>query len=139
VACAPPGAGTSGPAAAPAAASMPGATGLCVPSGADWADPPGTVLLPEDNLRAIHARTAFPRYPIELRNAGTEGNVVVTFVVDTAGRVDGRSARITASTHAGFSAAVCEAVPHLRFGRADGRPLLSPVRTSMPFTFSITR
>ena len=115
---------------------MPGATGFCEASGTTWVDPTGTVPLPGDSLRWVNMYAA-PHYPDELRGAGVEGAVVATFVVDTTGRVDVRSVRITSSTDPQFSRAVCAAVPRFRFRRADGRPLLFPVRTSAPFTFSI--
>src|SRR6476661_3934891 len=114
------------------------ATGLCLASGMNWVDPTGTVPLPMESLRYVN-QYAFPRYPAELRNDGIEGTVVVSFVVDTTGHVDARSVRVTSSTDPRFSWAVCDAVPHFRIRRADGKPLLSPVRTSVPFTFSIVR
>ena len=52
-------------------------------SGTNWADPTGTVSLPSDSLRPSNLHGAAPRYPTELRSAGVEGAVVVTFVVDT--------------------------------------------------------
>jgi len=118
--------------------SPPGAAGLCVPSGINWVDPTGTVPLPMETLRYVD-QYVFPHYPDRLRNAGIEGTVVASFLVDTTGHVDARSVRVTSSTDPQFSRAVCEALPHMRIRRTDGKPLLSPARTSADFTFSIAR
>jgi len=91
-----------------------------------------------ESLRPVN-QYVFPHYPDNLRNAGIEGTVVASFVVDTTGHVDARSVRVTSSTDPQFSRAVCEALPRMRIRRADGKPLLSPVRTSAPFTFNIAR
>jgi len=115
-----------------------GATGLCVPSGANWVDPTGTVTLPMESLRPVD-EDVFPHYPPELRNAGIEGKVAASFLVDTTGRVDARSVRVTSSTDRQFSRSVCKTLPLMRIRRADGKPLLSPARTSADFTFSIAR
>ena len=116
--------------------SAPGATGWCVASGMNWVDPTGTVPLPMESLR-LGNQHASPHYPDELRRAGIGGTVVASFVVDTTGHVDARSAQVTSSTDPQFSRAVCDAVPHFRMRRADGKPLLSPVRKSAPFSFMI--
>lgn len=118
--------------------SAPGAAGLCVPSGINWVDPTGTVVLPMETLRPVD-QYVFPHYPDRLRSAGIEGTVVASFLVDTTGHVDARSVRVKSSTDPLFSRAVCEALPRMRMRRVDRTPLLSPARTSADFTFNIAR
>jgi TonB family protein len=89
-----------------------------------------------ESLRPVD-EDVFPHYPAELRNAGIEGKVVASFPVDSTGRVDARSVRITSSTDPQFSRSVCKTLPLMRIRRADGKPLLSPARTSADFTFRI--
>jgi len=112
------------------------AVGPCVTSGSAWQDPPNTVALPGDSLRVVPPQR-HPRYPRERRLLGEGGEVVASFAIDTAGRVDPRGVRITASPHAEFSAAVCAALPRNRFTRRDGGPLAAPARTSTPFRFTV--
>jgi TonB family protein len=75
------------------------------------------------------------RYPTVLERAGVPGNVVVEFVVDTAGRVERRTLRIVASSHPGFEAAAREAALATRFrtARAHGTPVRQLVRQRLSF------
>lgn len=57
--------------------------------------------------------SAGPRYPDILRAAGVNGEVLVQFVVDTAGRVAPDSFRILKSTHELFEQAVESIAPTL--------------------------
>jgi protein TonB len=80
---------------------------------------------------------AKPRYPDLLRRAGIDGQVLVRFTVDTAGRVDMTSVVVLASTHDLFTRAVLAALPNFRFAPAeiDGRRVGS--LAEMPFEFRI--
>lgn len=80
-----------------------------------------------------------PAYPESLRSAGTEGDVTVQFVIDTAGRAVMRTLTIISSTHAGFTDAVSRALAKARFAPAefDGRRVRQVVR--MPFVFSLEK
>jgi protein TonB len=80
-----------------------------------------------------------PRYPEMLRAAGVQGEVVVTFVVDTTGRVDPSSLVIVKETDRLFGAAVRSALPAMRFipAKADGRKVRQQVQ--QPFVFTIIK
>lgn len=79
-------------------------------------------------------RTA-PRYPDLLRRAGTEGSVLVRFVVDSTGRVDPTSITIVDATHPLFAAAVRDALSRASFRAAEvaGRPVAQLVEQRFDF------
>ena len=62
-----------------------------------------------------------PNYPRSLRAAGVEGSVVVTFVVDTAGRAEPASITIVTATHALFADAVRQWLLRTRYAPAEIR------------------
>jgi TonB family protein len=74
-----------------------------------------------------------PLYPSELREAGIEGSVVVSMVIDTNGRVI--EARIEKSTHQGFEFAALRAVQEWQFepGRKGGRQVNTRVSQVLAF------
>ena len=80
-----------------------------------------------------------PRYPEVLKAAGVEGEVDVSFVVDTTGRADPMSLRILKSTHGLFDAAVRASLPGMRFipAEAGGKKVNQLVQ--QPFVFRIIR
>jgi protein TonB len=80
-----------------------------------------------------------PHYPDMLKAAGVEGDVVVSFVVDTTGRVDLSRLTIVRSTHTLFEAAVRAALPRMRFLPAEvsGRRVRQLVQ--LPFVFHIVK
>jgi protein TonB len=80
-----------------------------------------------------------PRYPDILKSAGVEGEVVVTFVVDTTGRADQASLKILKSTHELFAAAVRTALPSMRFLPAEigGKKVKQQVQ--QPFVFNVIK
>lgn len=84
-------------------------------------------------------RQRAPRYPEALRSARVEGGVTVRFVVDTLGRVEPASIRITESTHALFEPAVQAALLQTRFrpARVRGGPVRQLVQQR--FVFALTR
>jgi protein TonB len=79
-----------------------------------------------------------PQYPETLRSAGIEGEVDAQFVVDTTGRADPATLKISKATNDLFSAAVRDALPGMRFNPAEigGRRVKQLVQ--QPFTFTIT-
>lgn len=83
--------------------------------------------------------SATPQYPDILRQAGVEGDVLVTFVVDTTGRAEPASLKILRSTHELFTKAVRSALPRMRFIPAEvgGKKVKQLVQ--QPFTFTIAR
>lgn len=80
-----------------------------------------------------------PKYPDMLRQAGVEGRVVAEFVVDTLGRVEMGSVRITSATHPLFASAVTASLSRLRFLPAEsaGHRVRQLVR--LPFEFGLDR
>jgi protein TonB len=70
--------------------------------------------------------TAAPAYPSDLAEAGVEGLVIATYVVDATGRVDTTTIRIISSDHPGFTASVQTALGEMRFRPAKRRG--QPVR-----------
>jgi protein TonB len=60
-----------------------------------------------------------PVYPRALRTAGVEGSVVVTFVVDTAGRAEPSSITIVSATHTLFADAVRQWLARTRYAPAE--------------------
>lgn len=83
--------------------------------------------------------TAAPAYPSDLAEAGVEGVVRATYVVDATGRVDTTTIRIISSDHPGFTASVQTALAEMRFRPAKRRG--QPVRqlVEQRFRFQIGR
>jgi TonB family protein len=83
--------------------------------------------------------TAAPAYPSDLAEAGVEGLVLATYVVDATGRVDTTTIRIISSGHPGFTASVQTALGEMRFRPAKRRG--QPVRqlVEQRFRFQIGR
>ena len=78
---------------------------------------------------------AKPQYPIEMRRAGIGGEVVVDFIIDTAGDV--QKAFAVRSTRREFEAAAVHAVSKWKFnaGQKDGRDVNT--RMQVPIVFAI--
>jgi TonB family protein len=76
-----------------------------------------------------------PIYPNSLRQLGIRGEVVVSFTVDTNGRVDANTFRVVRATDMRFVASVSELLPDLRFmpAEAGGRPVTQTIQ--IPFRF----
>ena len=77
-----------------------------------------------------------PRYPAILSQAGVEGRVHVSYVVDTTGRVVRSSFKALASSHDLFTHAVRIAVVEHRFGMPRRAGVRVPVRVEEVITFS---
>ncbi len=83
--------------------------------------------------------TAAPAYPADLAEAGVEGVVLATYVVDTMGRVDTTTIRIISSDHPRFTTSVQTALGEMRFRPAKRRG--KPVRqlVEQRFRFQVGR
>ena len=79
------------------------------------------------------------RYPEVLRQAGIEGRVLVEAVLDTLGRAEAGSLRVTESPNALFDREALTVVAASRYrpGRVDGRAVR--VRIQVPVAFAIRR
>ena len=79
-----------------------------------------------------------PRYPVELRNAGVSGVVIMSFVVDTLGLVPRGGATIHQETRSEFGDAVCANIMSARFSPlvANGKRMSVRV-VNVPTTFEV--
>lgn len=79
---------------------------------------------------------ARPQYPVEMRQAGEPGQVVVDFVVDPAGNV--QNAFALRSSRVEFESAAVEAVSKWKFrpGRKDGRDVNTHLQVPIVFTLA---
>jgi len=102
----------------------------------DWPVPLEVV---EERPEVVPGSCLTPRYPEILRQAGLEGSVQVSFVIDTLGRVEPGTLRVLRSPHAMFEGPAREAVLGCRFrpGRLQGRAVRVPVQ--LPVVFVIAR
>ena len=80
-----------------------------------------------------------PVYPRELRNAGIEGEAVLTFVIGPDGVPDVSSVQIGRLTALQFASAALEVLPKMRFEpkKVEGCPVSA--YATMPFTFNLNR
>lgn len=84
-------------------------------------------------------KSATPRYPESLRQAGVDGRVLIRFTVDTLGRIDPSSVQVVSETHALFSRAVRDVISQFRFRAAESNGKKVPALAEMPFEFSLTK
>lgn len=63
----------------------------------------------------LNRSSPLPSFPAVLKRAGIEGMARVSFVVDTAGRVELETVRIVESTHPAFALSVQATLPRMRF------------------------
>jgi protein TonB len=83
--------------------------------------------------------SAQPNYPDILRQAGVEGDVLATFVVDTTGRADPSSFKVLRATHQLFEKAVRDALPRMRFIPAEVGGKRVKQLVQQPFSFAIVK
>jgi protein TonB len=83
--------------------------------------------------------SAAPAYPDVLRQAGVEGEALVSFVVDTLGRVDLATFKVIHTTHDLFAAAVKNALPRMRFIPAETSRGRVRQLVQQPFSFAIVK
>jgi protein TonB len=74
-----------------------------------------------------------------LRQAGVEGEALVSFVVDTLGRVDVATFKVIRTTHDLFAAAVKNALPRMRFIPAETSRGRVRQLVQQPFSFAIVK
>jgi len=101
------------------------------------ADPDAVYTAPQVEQPAIVVSSATPGYPDALRRAGVEGEVVVSFVVDTLGRADMTTYTVIRATHDLFARAVRDAVSRERFRPAEVGAMKVRQLVQQPFAFSI--
>ena len=75
------------------------------------------------------------RYPAVLADAGIDGAVTLTFVIDTTGKVDPSGIEVLSTTHPGFVAAAREAVSTSLFRPARKHGVAVRVRVRQTITF----
>jgi TonB family protein len=65
-----------------------------------------------------------PRYPIEQRNARMDGEVRMSFVIDTTGKLVQGTAEVLAESHRAFGLSVCEFLRRVKFAPVvlEGQP-----------------
>ena len=80
-----------------------------------------------------------PVYPDILRQAGVEGQALVSFVVDTTGRVDVTSFKVVRATHDLFVKAVRDALPRMQFIPAELGDRKVRQLVQQPFSFAIVK
>jgi protein TonB len=80
-----------------------------------------------------------PQYPDILRQAGVEGEALVSFVVDTTGRADVASFKVIRTTHELFATAVKNALPRMRFIPAEVGDKKVRQLVQQPFSFAIVK
>ena len=83
--------------------------------------------------------SASPVYPDLLRQAGVEGEALVSFVVDTLGRVDVATYKVIHTTHDLFATAVKNALPRMRFIPAETSRGRVRQLVQQPFSFAIVK
>ena len=88
---------------------------------------------------SVAPNSAAPAYPDILRQAGVEGEALVSFVVDTTGRVDLGSFRVIRATHDLFATAVKNALPRMRFLPAELGDRKVRQLVQQPFSFAIVK
>jgi TonB family protein len=84
----------------------------------------------------LAAGSPMPAYPPSLKPEGIDGEVVVEFVVDTAGHADASTLEVIRSDNRLFTAAVRKALPSMRFVPAESAGHKIQVRLQMPFRFT---
>jgi protein TonB len=83
--------------------------------------------------------SAAPAYPDILRQAGVEGEALVSFEVDTTGRVDITTFKVVCASHDAFAASVRNALPRMRFFPAEIGDRKVRQLVQQPFTFAIVK
>lgn len=80
-----------------------------------------------------------PQYPDILRQAGVEGEALVSFEVDTLGRADISTFKVIRTTHELFATAVKNVLPRMRFIPAEVGARKVRQLVQQPFSFAIVK
>jgi protein TonB len=110
----------------------PGATGSAV-------EPTEYFAFQLENPAMLAPNSATPIYPERLRQAGVEGEALVSFVVDTTGRVDLGTFKVVRATHDQFLDAVRKALPKMRFIPAELGNRKVRQLVQQPYSFAIRK
>jgi protein TonB len=110
-------------------------------SGRDSVVPDGQVYFDFQTEKPVMQapNSASPAYPDILRQAGVEGEALVSFVVDTSGRVDPATFKVIRATHDLFAAAVKNVLPRMRFIPAELGDRKVRQLVQQPFSFAIVK
>jgi protein TonB len=94
-----------------------------------------------DRIVVASPQNPRPDYPQALRSASLEGDVFITFVVDTTGRVEPGSLRVVQSSHPLFAEAVQRWLPKTRYRPAEvgGRRVRQLVQQQVGFALANER
>jgi hypothetical protein len=95
-------------------------------------------VLDVDTAVVRSTNSAAPAYPLKLLEAHITGSVSARYVVDTTGFADTASFTVVKATNPGFSDAVREALPYMRFRPAKIGPIKVRQLVEQTFTFKIT-
>lgn len=96
-------------------------------------------VLEVDSEATRYPDSAAPAYPPDLLARNIEGTVSTEYIVDTSGRADTASLVINSATNPGFSQAVREALPYMRFRAAKLGDRKVRQLVEQQFTFRIRR
>ena len=106
---------------------------------ARYASTDEVVVAPESGVgpRLTGGRIAMPRYPGDARARRIEGSPVVAYVVDTTGRIEGRTLTFLTSQPRELRRAICDWIPEDRFDPlvVNGEARRALVVTSFSFLF----
>jgi hypothetical protein len=80
-----------------------------------------------------------PRYPDSYRVQNLEGQVMIGFIIDEAGQVDGSSMRVLWSDGDLFTQSVVAALPSMRFHPFVIECVPYPIVAIQPFNYTLTR
>ncbi len=92
----------------------------------------------EDRPEIADATKCLGKFPPVMQSAGIDGKVVMQFVVNTDGRVEGGSLKVISSTHKAFESPAKEAIIGCPFkpGKSRGQPVRVLVQQQMSFKLS---
>jgi protein TonB len=88
---------------------------------------------------ALRSGSAPPIYPLALRDAGVEGEVIATFVVDERGRAEDSTVRFLRTDNPLFEDAVKVALKRMRFVAAEVGGMKVRQLVQMPFMFTLQK
>jgi hypothetical protein len=99
------------------------------------APPPDITISAEDPRMRLVSRHVMPQLPAILSSRGAQGEAVVSFVIDTLGRVDPRSGLILSSTAWAWSVAICRALPRMRYEPVRANGVLVRARLTQAYRY----
>lgn len=112
-------------------------SGVARPTGVDETAAYSPFQVEKPAMQAPNSAT--PAYPDVLRRAGVEGEALVSFVVDTTGRVEPGSFKVIRATHELFAASVRSALSRMRFIPAEIGDQKVRQLVQQPYSFAIVK